>query len=440
MINRIIRNFVFDEAYRSQLVFSDAAKIRLNSEDPSNPKLQLRADINGEYSLSTNLYITTGMMNPNALLQWLKFEALVVEDPDTFGLPVGASLGFKVKTPAGDYWWSGAAWAVAGANDWSTEAQLNTNLPSFPLGVIGSREIGFVIKLQTTDPKITPELKELKLVGNFEIEYVDDLVYDTLIRKLNTEFRSSSLLRFQTSASIADIDLSTVLENKGYNITGIRRVTNLTDDPLKLTNLLDAYAAGVARQDGFTFDPGTVTFTAPIPTNKLVEIVFEYLPEIYVRQSQDYYEVPKYPTIVFENMEEIADSLGFSDTNSAGEDYVRDKANLTAVLQRSPVQKTLRFEYAVYTNSQTDQMRLTGDINRYLNQTKVLRTWGLDYECSTRIMKRLETIRNKRDADNTDSNVSEGVFDVIGVLSYHKLAEDVPLVAIGQPTVTSTVL
>ena len=45
MINRLILNFVFDDKIRNDLSFSDSSKIRLNTEDKSNPKLQLKLNL-----------------------------------------------------------------------------------------------------------------------------------------------------------------------------------------------------------------------------------------------------------------------------------------------------------------------------------------------------------------------------------------------------------
>lgn len=436
MINRLIRSFILDESSRKQIVFSDVTKIRLSSDDPVNQFVTLKSTVAG-FPLGTDIFFETGFLTPQALNKWLKFEAVITEDTTTFGLPVGTSLGFKVKTTGGNYWWDGGAWAVAGPTDWSTEAQINANISTFPIVTVGDKGIGFVVNLRTTDPTVTPEVRELKLCGEFDIEFLDDLVYDSVIRKLNTDFRSTSVLVFTTSVAISSQDLAAVLENKGYNITGIRRVVNLSDDPMKLANLFLSYAPGALRQDGFTFEPGIVTFTGAIPLNKLVEITFEYVPEIYIRQGQDFFEVPKFPSLIFENVEVIRGLMSMPDTNSYGVDYVRDKADMTAILQYGPTQHNVRFSYAAFTNKQTDQMRLMNDINQFFSRNKTIRGWGLDLEYGLDIVAEVETSGNERNSDDTDTNVATGAFDVLGVLFYHKASVDGPLVGNGQVNITT---
>jgi len=428
----LIRDIVFDEKIRAGLTFSDSTKVRLNSFQRIYPVIQLTADeTSGEYSTDSDLFIETPMFTPNALKRWLAFEAIVVEDPLTFILPAGASLGFKVKTTAGNYWWNGTAWAVAGASEWSTESQINDNFSTFPIVTIGNKSIGFVVNLKTTDAKVTPQVLELKMLGEYDIEFFDDLVYDGVIRTLNTLFRSSSVLRFRASGS-SSIDLDTVLVNKGYNITGIRTVYDLTADPLKLDNLFDSYVQGAPKKDGFTHEPGTVNFTSAITSDHWVDIQFEFVPEIFIRTGQDYYEVPAYPSVVFEAIDDITDSFTMQANNSNGQDLIRDKAAKTAIEQIGPRQSSIRFRYAVYTDRQVDQMRLLNDINKFWANNAAISTHGMDCQYGVTVVERLNTARNQSSADTTDTNAATGAFVVLGVLFYDKTASAANLVGPGQ--------
>ena len=441
MRNKIILNFIFDDAIRSQLVFSDVNKIRLNTENKADPRIMLKAKSDGTYPTDSNIYVQTPLLTPNAVKQWLKFECGYKEAPQTLVLPAGTSLGFKVFTTAGDYWWNGSAWAVAAAGQWSTESQINTNLPTFPIATIGNKSIGFKVNLKTTNKLITPEVKELKLLGDFDVEWMEDLVYDGVIRKLNTELRSSSVLAFQVSGPTASLDLATVLDNKGYNVTGIKSVYNVTDDPMKLTNLFLAYVPGAPKQDGFTFESGTVNLSAPIPDSKIVEVTFEYVPEVVVMVDQDYYEPPAYPCLVLETIQ-VLDRPGFvmRDTNSFGHDTIRDKDNLRAFTQIAPKQFSVRFQFAAYTNKQLDQMRLMDDLNRFFAEKKTLRMWALDYQCGMTIVEEFDTSKNQSSADTSNTNIAEGSFDVLGVLAYHKQSTDEPLIGVGKVKINTKVV
>jgi len=431
MFIELIRSVVFDEKIRAGLTFSDPTKIRLNSFQRILPVIQLTADeTSGEHSLDNDISVETPMFTPSALKRWLKFEALVVEDPLTFQLPAGTSLGFKIKTTAGNYRWNGG-WVAAGASEWSTESEINDNFPTFPIAAIGNKSIGFVVNLKTTDAKVTPQVLELKVSGEYDIEFFDDLVYNGVIRTLNTLFRSSSVLRFKASGS-SSIDLNTVLENKGYNITGIRTVYDLTVDPLKLNNLFDSYVQGAQKQDGFTYEPGTVNYTSAITTDHLVDIQFEFVPEIFIRTGQDYYEVPAYPSMVFEAIDDITDSFTMQANNSNGQDVLRNKAAKTAVEQRGPRQSSIRFRYAVYTDRQLDQMRLLNDINKFWANNADIQTYGMDCRYGVQVVERLNTARNQSSADTSDTNAATGAFVVLGVLFYDKSASAANLVGDGQ--------
>ena len=431
MINRIIKNFCFDEAIRNDLVLSDTDLIRLNTEDPQHPWLMLKADGIGNYSTDDNIFAETPLINPRALVKWLLFEPIYESEQGTLDLPAGTSLGFKIKTTGDNYYWDGAAWVVAGLSDWNTEAQIRINISTFPIATVGNKQIGFVINLKTTDRKVTPKVSELKVLGEFDIEFFDDLVYDSLIGLLNDNFRSTSFVEFNSgSSSISSIDLATILENKGYNIFDVVSVFNKTDDPLKLSNLHDSYTPGIGKQDGFTFEYGTENFTGIIPANKHVVVKFNYVPEISVKVNQDYFEAPAYPHIVFTRITAIdKKGLVMRNTNSAFKDFIRDKENDVAVSHDTITQQSYRFDFMLYT-AEIDQLLLTDTIRRFFANTKKLLTWGMGNEHNLKLVDEIDTVGNSLDSGNDSSgtNLSKGAFDIEGVVFYDKPSKDVPLI------------
>lgn len=428
MDNRLILNFVFDEHIRKDLVFSDTSKIRLNTENKTNPKLQLKLN-GGIYSTDNDIYVETGLMTPNRLNKWLSFEVRYIESYGTKSLPDNTSLGFKIKTTSDNYFWNGASWVIAGLSDWSTETEIRENIDTFPIATVGNKSIGIIINVKTNDKYVTPEIKELKLLGEFDINYFEDLIYDTVIRKFNLDFRSTSVIVFPTYASTTSVNLNDILENNGYNVTGIKKVINLSDDNLELTNLFDNYVFGPLKQDGFTYEYGTVHFNSAIPSNKLVKIVFEIVPEFIIKTGQDYFETPVYPSIVFTQINEIRKN-GFvmNESNSNGEDYIRNKDNFTAVRQYSPTQKSFRFNYSVFTNNQTDQLRLLKDLNCFLGLNRQLISWGTGCKMDLIPVNSIDTIGNSKVNDSTDTNLSIGSFDILAVPFYDKYSEDLHLV------------
>ena len=429
MINRLIKNFCFIEEERKNLSFSDTTKIRLNTEDKTNQRIMLK-ESGSVFSTDANIFVETGLISPNAVNKWLSFEIIFRSGENTpLVLPVGTSIGVKVKTTGDDYFWDGGAWAVAGLSDWSTEAQIRINIPTFPIVTVGNKKIGFKINLVTTDENLTPEVFELKLLGEFDVETLDDLLYDSLIRLLNKEFRSTSVVLFNSgSSSISTIDLAAILENKGYNIFNVTKVFNISDDNLKLNNLHGSYAQGAPKQDGHTFEPGIETFSSPIPADKWVLLHFDFVPEISVKVGQDYFEEPVYPHITFTRITEVA-LRGFilPATNSVGKDFIRDKENDVAVQQLSPSQTSYRFDFLLHT-SPNDQFRLAKDFETFFSNNQILSTFGLDNKHAMQMVDKIDTVGNSTTNDSTDTSLSKGSFDVIGVLSYDKPSIDVALV------------
>ena len=192
--------------------------------------------------------------------------------------------------------------------------------------------------------------------------------------------------------------------------------------------MFDSYAPGALKQDGFTFEHGTITLTSGIPASNIICVKFEYVPEIVIKSGVDYFEVPSYPSIVFERIFEVA-RRGFimQDNNSYGQDSIRDKENNVAVQQKSPTQKSYRFQYAAFTNLQLDQFRLSKDLNAFFANTKQLTMWGLGNKTDLDVVEELDTARNSG-SDDSDTNTEVGSFDILGALFYDKESIDLNLV------------
>lgn len=434
MVNRIIKSFTFLESIRRDIVFSDSDKIRLNTEVATDPKIMLKADVNDQFSTDGDIYVKTPLSQPNRVQQWLKFEAIKY-------IPDGTDIKYRLYTNAGEFYWNSglSQWESAGLSDWNTEQEINDNLDQFP---VGDRSLGFIINLSTTDPDLTPEIYEIKFLGLFDIDFLEDLIYDSVIRKINTEFRSTSDLVFLATGSNS-FDISTVLENKGYNITGIRKAFDLTADPDKLDDIFDSYVLGPVNQDGFTNQPGVITFKSAIPQGNLVRVTFEYLPEVMVITNQDFYEVPTYPSIVFESIRTM-EREGFivPGKRKVISDFIRDIPNKSAVAQINPRQEAVRFDAAIFTDRSVDQARLIDDFSNFIEGLESVKSWGLDQEYDLVVNQPFDTSRNKASKesggadDRTDTHTAETSFEVLGVLFFNKPSVDKPLVAEGQFNVT----
>ena len=71
----------FAEENRSQIVFSDVTKIRL---DPLTNSVKLKEGISG-YSTDPDIYVISPLTSPQAVHRWIGFHADVVHVKDTDG-------------------------------------------------------------------------------------------------------------------------------------------------------------------------------------------------------------------------------------------------------------------------------------------------------------------------------------------------------------------
>jgi hypothetical protein len=431
MRNRIIKTLVFDDPVREDITLSDPSKVRLNTEfkkKKKNRQVQLKKQ-GRYYPTDPDLYVETTYFTGEGLLEWQGFQAILNSPVSTLDIPENTDVKFKVKVPSGNYYWDGAAWSIAGLSDWNTEKEINDNLSSFPIATLG-RNIACIIKLVSVDGKATPFLHEIKVLGLYDVDLFKDIIYDTIIRDLQINLRSHSEIVFPTSSSTSAIDLATIDGVSSYNVTGIKRVFDLNDDPDRFVDLFDSYTPGSLKDDNFTYEPGTVNLNAPVPANHWIKIELEYVPEIVVKVGQDYFEAPKYPTILFTQIAEIFKfNFVMRDTNSYGQDYiVTDKVNGDAVMQYSPTQKNFRVNFSIYAGRQIDQLNLSRDFIDYLSNKKIFTSYGLGYDFGTSIIEDFNNVGNSTKNDSTDTNLSSGVFDLWGLLFYNKQSIDVPLV------------
>jgi len=300
-MKRIIKNFEFTDVERPDIFLSDVTKIRINAEDTLNSVLQLKAISMGKFSLDTDIFARLPLTTPAAIKQWQKFEVI-----GTF--PTGTSARFRLNNGTREIYWDGGAWVTAGAADWSTEVEINDNLPTFPFD---NRSFGVIINLLTTDETVTPEIKEVKVLGLFDYNIYKDVMV-TLLRALFEKVRPTSTLLTDVVTTTSSFDLASddyKLQNQGYNILDVTAIYNTTDDPLKITNLRTGYTPGAINQDEQTNAPGVATTSSPIAAGKEVEIVFQYVPEVAFHTDEDYFEVGKVPSIAIESMEEMYLSL-----------------------------------------------------------------------------------------------------------------------------------
>jgi hypothetical protein len=337
----ILYCFDFGEAKRSEFTFSDATKVRL---DPDDHRLKLKADSDGAFPLDADLNIATGVFWPRTGKVWRGFYAEVTT-------PTGTSIGYKLNNDTDDYYWDGGAWAVAGASDWNTEADIAANIVTFPPG-----KLAIVTNLVTTDATVTPSVEFFHVGYSAQVVFLEQWVYRTLVPKLRDNLRPPANYAIPIGATTSTIDLDSYPLDTSFHIVGIDSVYNHTDDDDHLTDLFSSYDSGT----------NVITLSAPIAAGKVAWINFLYEPLVAVVASVDYTELSRLPAITIENIRitaqcEIGHKTGLV-----------NKATGAALIYETPWQCVLKGDIVISAPRSLDEMGLSEEVMAFLNDNQTL--------------------------------------------------------------------
>jgi hypothetical protein len=349
-LKKLIKQFEFTNDLRDRITLGP--NVRLS---PKENRLEL-IDSSG-YPTTADLYAKTWITNPSSVKQWLSFEADVV-NPKVDNAEV-TSVKYRLGDGTNQKWWNGSAWVTNTAN-WNTEAEIATNIATFP---VTSRQLQIIINLRTTNVGYTPEVYGLKVLYSSDIEFQDDLINRSLIPMLRTKVRPIADFPVSLAASGSTINIKTTypLETP-YNIVGIDSVYNHTDDPNHQTDLYSSYNPTT----------GDITLTSSLAAGKVAWIRFYYEPEVAVTTSQDYSEIEKIPSII---LSEIA----LVDATEIGQDdSVINKATLAGTKIPSPLAGDLEITARLLTDKARDQQMLADEMKRFFVENPFIRSKGMD--------------------------------------------------------------
>ncbi len=440
MLHRLIKTWTFDNKDRDSINFVSSL-IRLNSERSSVLQLKEQGKDTEKrdiYSTASDLYVRSKQFEPQALQSWLMFDVdwgttepefkeypMVLSDKvgsvftrdagnhlprvgdkvfqgdhetsilsmteDTITLVDGTDfvngnvyclrseceVNFRLNNGTNSYYHNGTDWVIAGASNWNTIYQINNNIDSLSISTF-SKKLSFDINLKTNNKLYTPYIKEIKTLGRFEIDFTEDIIFDSMMKSFEDNLNVTTTVGIYLASSTDTINLGTdyKLDNDGYNFIGDDCVVyNLTTDPMRLVNLFSSYTNGTARKGG-GYDAGIITLSAAQTTDDELEIRIRYIPELATNTSIDFYEINRTPSIVFERIEKRDNAI--SSDAILGKDVVKDKLNLNGVQLEQAIQNDLIFDYAVFTGNQTDQHRLSEALQRFFNSERFVTSWGLD--------------------------------------------------------------
>ena len=354
-LRKLIKRFDFTEPERARITLS-SSEIRLN---PDLHLIQLTADASGLFPLTADLHVKTWLTNPNTVKQWLSFEVVVAHAFDEDGVQLTFD-GFKLNDGTTDLYWDGGAWSAAGASDWSTEADIATNIATFP---VVSQSIQVIVNLGTLDETVSPSLTTIKILYASDIEFQEDIIYRSLLKDLRENIRPITAHPVKLSVDSTTIDLINDFPVKTpYNIVDIDSVYDNDGDPNHLTDLFASY------------NPGTkvITLTGLVTAGTVVWIRIIYEPEVSVTTKRTYIEIAKVPALVLADINVIDFGEG------QGGDTVVDKGTGSGTRVFAPAQYDIEFVLRCLTDKARDQQRLADSVKEYFDQNQLIRSRGMD--------------------------------------------------------------
>lgn len=176
-------------------------------------------------------------------VDWVDSGAII---PDVFG----GGVAYQLSNDNGITWlyFNGTSWVTA-VNQWNTEAEVDYNIPSFPL--TSQKQVRVRIKLTpTTGGKKTPLIRRVTIYGDLSYDLHDDL-----LRSMKHWLEQHVWLSEQYFGELDNSDFLTTVDKKWEEFSGPVTVYNLTTDPGRMTNLFQTFVSGgiqlTSRQTGF---------------------------------------------------------------------------------------------------------------------------------------------------------------------------------------------
>lgn len=361
MLQKLIKVFAFENKNRSRITLSDSTKIRLNAATHQIELISAGPNLvtgNPRYPTDTNLTVTTWITNPLTVKRWIGFDY----EPIVQEQPTGTSIGFKLNNGTSDYYWNGTVWAVAGAANWNTEAEIAAHISTFSAT---AKRLGVVANLRTTDPSVTPILQRINVLMECEIDYLKSIVEGALVDFLKANIQPTIDFAFDAPGGIY-LDL-TFFETP-FTIAGIAEVYDHTVDAIHVTNLFSAYDSVSKR----------LTLTAPIARGNTAWLRIRISPEVYTDfPSQDMagvggaLAIEKVPALILQNFE-------LKGAEIYAKFAVRDVNNNRATQRRIPFRCHLEFEVSLLTEKAATKWLFIEQILQKIPQNVLLHWPAVD--------------------------------------------------------------
>jgi hypothetical protein len=331
---------------RGSLVFSDPTKVRL---DPEDFRLKLALDADFRYPTDVDLSVRTRTFEPAAVRTLEAIEVLATIPRDDAGVQLG-SIGIRIYDGTAERFWDGATWAVAGPGNWNTEAEVNANLATFDVAT--ARKFGVVLNLVTTDDRFTPTVESVLVLWRGPIDWVDDLLVDSLVGVLQDDLTYIEDLALPPlPVDSSSIDLGDYSDEHSLEFTGADAVFDHEADPNHLVDLLSGYDVGTR----------VISLSSAISAGNRPFLRMLVRPTVAWETAQDFYELARLPTVVLRDAENVVSSP-YPDRSKLG--IVRRDTG-AAVEIPAPYRATYELTMEVSVDRTTTQGRILEELMRF---------------------------------------------------------------------------
>lgn len=346
----IVRTFEFGASSRPSLQFSDPTKINL---DAANCVVSLKRNTGG-YSTSENVYFRSPAWSPQEVRKW---RAISVErkTPRNVAGIQSTSVGLRIYDGTTDYWWNGSAWtANPSAGQWSTIAQVQAHIGTFP---VASRSIRIVCNLRTTDSTVTPTVSRISILADVAVSsFGEDLLYSTVIPSI----RSGA--KFLVDLNIVWAGGTTMTlaldETDPVEFDEIDGAYDRSLDPNKRSNLLSSYNSGTKL----------LTLTGSKSSGTVIRLQVLAKPSVAVTTNTDYDEIASTPALFISSFAETFVA------ESQAETVFVDESSPTALATRVPAprQVTIAMAVEVIASRARDRVRMSEALEAWVRKTRAL--------------------------------------------------------------------
>lgn len=245
------------------------------------------------YTTGGGIYVKIAPFSVPRVVSWDLLQVFTVEPEDPFQDPPEVTgVRARLWDGATEFWYTGGAWTAVSDTDtdWNTVEEVNNALGDWDL----DRDLGLVFELSTTDERFTPTLSRFRVLYSVDlVSPIDDWVYGALIGGMKESLRVRSDV-IVVSDGTTSIDLGAVVDafESPYEVTDVDAVWNEDDDSNHRSDLLSGYDTGTR----------TITLTGAPANGARLLIRFEWVPTVALDTSQDYDELDRSPSILFDRV------------------------------------------------------------------------------------------------------------------------------------------